>query len=179
MKLYNVQSVHFNTHPKMFACLSVCSFSHLSVCLYVSLSVCLFIFYMSACLYVSLSACLFVFPQCLSFCLLFSFCYIRSQCNTHFKAFGPHLLPGNVFGQELLLLKLVFAVARLAQVVDVLLQLVEKHLSPLDAAFHLGGEHLKLKSGLHRITLTCVFVTVSHFLPPLHCQAILFVSLTY
>ena len=46
-------------------------------------------------------------------------------------------LPCDVLRQELLFLELLFAVARPAQVVDVLLQLVEEHLGPLNAAFHL------------------------------------------
>ena len=45
--------------------------------------------------------------------------------------------PSNVFRQIFLLLELLLAVAWLAQVVDVLLQLVEEHLSPLDATLHL------------------------------------------
>jgi hypothetical protein len=47
------------------------------------------------------------------------------------------LLPCYVFSHELLLLQLVGAVAGLAQVVDVLFQFVEKHLSAFDAFLHL------------------------------------------
>ncbi len=52
--------------------------------------------------------------------------------------FNIFFLPRYVFSHELLLLQLVGAVAGLTQVVDVLLQFVEKHLSAFDAFLHLN-----------------------------------------